>query len=158
LILAEFGPFAREAVPPLCALLNSTSSAEAEAAAYALGRICDYPDIAVPSLARKLASDDTAFYAASALGEFGAQAKIAVPELLALTRKPEGDTHESRLARVYAELSLWRILSAEDANKILRSPARLANEPYFDTYTRAHVKFLVGKIALQDRVSRPPLH
>lgn len=86
--LRQLGPAAREAVPELCWAVENGEDRTREMAVAALGNIHARPDVVVPILVKALQRKGAPHgYAAKALGQFGAEAKAAVPALLEVRRQ-----------------------------------------------------------------------
>ena len=83
-IFGRIGSAAEPAVADLAwAVLHDPDQEERTCAAYALGKICARPEIAIPALISALGDsvERVRFTAAKALGEFGPAARAAVPIL-----------------------------------------------------------------------------
>lgn len=95
--LGSIGVAAASAVPALVDAMYDPRSPVRAVATWSLGTIARDPDIAVPALIGALAVEDMRVNAFQGLGQFGAQAKSAIPALLAYGRLPGGDFHPSAL-------------------------------------------------------------
>jgi HEAT repeat protein len=85
LLFTDFGPAASNAVPCLVRTLEDANSITLETSIPALGRIHAQPKLAVPALLKYINKrKPLAYYALNALGQFGADAKEAVPVLIGL--------------------------------------------------------------------------
>ena len=85
--LGEYGPAARKAVPPLLQAFVSDDEAVRETAARSLGAINADPEEVIPILTRYLMDDNVNFMAATALGQYGAPARAAVPALVRMWQR-----------------------------------------------------------------------
>jgi hypothetical protein len=90
--LGEYGPAARAAVPVLLQALNGGDDAVRESAAISLGSIHAEPEVVIPALIACLGEDDVNESVVTALAEFGAQARPAVPRILPLLHSYDGET------------------------------------------------------------------
>ena len=101
--LGELGPAGKAAVPSLIAAVKGSDVGLHEAAIRALGRIHSDPDVVIPLLIPYLTNDDLIDEAASALGNYGTLAKVAVPQIIPLLNAKDND------ARVAARVALKKI-------------------------------------------------
>jgi HEAT repeat protein len=93
--LGVYGPAAWAAVPALLQALNSLNSdddAVRETAAISLGNIHAEPDTVIPALTQCLGDYGVNAKAVSALGQFGAAAKAAVPRVIILLQANDPET------------------------------------------------------------------
>jgi HEAT repeat protein len=89
IILGNLGPVAKAAVPSLLQMAVSTNTVEHYYEFDALGKIHANPDLVVPVLIQVMShSHADRMYAVAAVGQFGGDAKPAVPALLALLNDP----------------------------------------------------------------------
>jgi HEAT repeat protein len=89
--LGKIGPAAKMAIPSLLSTVNTSTDEEVRASTvFALGGIHTEPERVVPVLIRCLAdtSIDVQSEAATGLGNFGENAKLAVPALVVLLQNP----------------------------------------------------------------------
>jgi HEAT repeat protein len=93
-VLCAIGPPAADAVPAIRASLDADNDYVCSTAVYALAAI-ERTD-AIPDLIKALSNPRCCIAAATALGEFGQDARSAVPELQELTRT--GNTGAKRAA------------------------------------------------------------
>ena len=91
--LGEFGPAAKPAIPALLKAVRGPDDAVRGPAMGALGMIRSEPDTIIPMLMDYLDDKDLNDEAATALGYFGSQAKVAVPKLIPLLKIPNKDLH-----------------------------------------------------------------
>jgi hypothetical protein len=89
--LGEYGPAARKAVPALVKALISRDYAVGETAAQSLGAIHADPQEVIPVLTLYLVDEKVNVGAATALGKFGAQAQPAVPGLMRMWQRGDGE-------------------------------------------------------------------
>ncbi|MGA2245726.1 MAG: hypothetical protein ABSH48_12060 [Verrucomicrobiota bacterium] len=88
-ILGNIGPDAKAAVPSLLRAAVSTNRAEHSLDFEALGKIHAEPGLAVPVLVQVISNSPAdRYYAVAAAGQFGSDAKAAVPILVALLGDP----------------------------------------------------------------------
>lgn len=124
-LLWSIGPQAKDAVPVLCRMANTPAdSYRQEYAVRALGFIRSRSDIAVPALMREMEKPRSPVReeAMEAVAEFGADAKPAIPHLVAAL-KDESD-HIKRAAAI----SLWRIeRNAERVLPVFMEQLKLQN-------------------------------
>jgi len=93
--MGEFGPPAKGAIPSLIQAIEGHDRAVPGAAMKSLGRIRCQPDVVVPLLIRYLDDDQFKDEAIEALGDFGPQAKEALPKLLPLLKVHDKDLHHA---------------------------------------------------------------
>lgn len=93
--IGEFGPTAKTAVPMLLQALKGSDSAVHGPAITALGMIHAEPETIVPLLMSYLDDKELNDEAATALGNFGPQAKQAVPKLTPMLKIPDKDLHHA---------------------------------------------------------------
>jgi hypothetical protein len=93
--LGEFGPAAKPAIPVLLKALKSQDDAVRGPALSSLGKIRSDPETIIPLLAGYLDDKELNAEAATALGEFGALAKLALPKLVPLLKVPDKDLHHA---------------------------------------------------------------
>jgi hypothetical protein len=101
--LGELGPAGEAAVPSLIEAVNGNYFGLHRPAVGALGKIHSNPDVVIPFLISLLTNDDLADIAATSLGNFGSEAKVAVPKILPLLTAGDKD------ARVAGKNALRRI-------------------------------------------------
>jgi HEAT repeat protein len=90
--LGYFGPAARSAVPALLEVLNGNDEAVHKPAVISLGCIRAEPATVIPALMRCLNDDYVNIKAVSALGQFGAAARAAVPQIIILMQANDPET------------------------------------------------------------------
>jgi HEAT repeat protein len=88
-ILGYLGSTAKSAIPTLIHGTTHTNFIVRNNSVFALGQICECPDVVVPALAKCLQDSDSlvAAQAAEALGKFGRAARVALPALRQLAGK-----------------------------------------------------------------------
>lgn len=85
-VFSWFGPSAKQAVPSLLRQLTNTESYVSLSATAALGQIRAEPKLVVPAMIKALHDPVMINYAVDCLGNYGPEAKSAVPELLELLK------------------------------------------------------------------------
>ncbi len=93
--LGEFGLAAKQAIPVLLQALKSNDTVVHGPAIAALGKIHGDPDTIIPLLMGYLDDKDVNDEAATALGNFGSQAKVALPKLIPMLKIPDKDLHHA---------------------------------------------------------------
>ncbi len=93
--LGEFGLAAKPAIPVLLQALKSNDTVIHGPAIAALGKIHGEPDTIIPLLIGYLDDNELNDEAATALGNFGAQAKVALPKLMPMLKIPNKDLHHA---------------------------------------------------------------
>lgn len=93
--LGEFGLAAKSAIPVLLQALKSADSIVHGPAIFALGKIHGEPDTIIPLLMGYLDDKELNAEAATALGDFGSQAKVALPKLIPMLKIPDKDLHHA---------------------------------------------------------------
>jgi HEAT repeat protein len=93
--LGQFGLAAKPAIPVLLQALKSTDTAVHGPAIAALGMIHGEPDTIIPMLMGYLDDKELNDEAATALGNFGSQAKVALPKLIPMLKIPDKDLHHA---------------------------------------------------------------
>lgn len=121
--IGELGPGAKSAVPALLQALKGPDNAVRGAAIEALGEIHSEPETMIPLLMSYLANDGLNDEAAKALGNYGALAKGAVPQLLPMLKAPDKD------ARIAAAQALQKIDPEAYTNASLANRASITNGP-----------------------------
>jgi hypothetical protein len=93
--LGEFGLAAKPAIPVLLQALKSKDTIVHGPAVAALGKIHGEPDTIIPLLIGYLDDNELNDEAATALGNFGPQAKAALPKLIPMLEIPNKDLHHA---------------------------------------------------------------
>src|SRR5258708_2737676 len=93
--VGEFGSAAKPAIPILLQALKSKDEAVRGPAISSLGKIHSDPETIIPLLVSYLDDKELNAEAATALGDFGALAKVAVPKLTPLLKIPDKDLHHA---------------------------------------------------------------
>lgn len=93
--LAELGPAAVDAVPELVDMLGHSDEEVRTAAVYALGKLHSQPELVVTELAERLSDPGVLETAAWSLAQFGADARPALPSLLARLKGELGRGHRT---------------------------------------------------------------
>jgi HEAT repeat protein len=93
--LGEFGLAAKPAIPVLLQALKSADSVVHGPAIAALGKIHGEPDTIIPLLMGYLDDKELNDEAATALGNFGSPAKVALPKLIPMLKIPDKDLHNA---------------------------------------------------------------
>lgn len=93
--LGELGVAAKPAIPVLLQALKSKDTIIHGPAIGALGKIHSEPDTIIPLLIGYLDNDELNDEAATALGNFGVQAKVALPKLIPMLKIPNKDLHHA---------------------------------------------------------------
>jgi hypothetical protein len=93
--LGEFGLAAKPAIPVLLKALKGVDTAIHGPAIAALGKIHGEPDTIIPLLIGYLDDKELNDEAATALGNFGSQAKVAFPKLIPMLKIPDKDLHHA---------------------------------------------------------------
>jgi HEAT repeat protein len=145
--IAMLGPRAKAAVPVLCEKLKK---GDAGLSVYAIGafqQMGPQAKDAVPALCAALKNrTGSAMDAALALGEIGPEAKEAVPALADLLH------NGTRLHRLVAARSLWRITQSKEAMAFLIQEVQDNTNPY-----RGHAANFLGKFGPAARDAVPAL-
>lgn len=117
--LGKIGPHAHIAVERLCRVLNDGDVSNRIEAARALFRIAkNISGVAVMCDALKDQSATNRYSAAMVLGEYGSEAKAAIPALSAALNDNEASV------RVYAAEALWRIDERKEGTPTLLEEAK----------------------------------
>ncbi|HSU52677.1 MAG TPA: HEAT repeat domain-containing protein [Candidatus Dormibacteraeota bacterium] len=93
--LGEFGLATKPAIPVLLQALKSKDTILHGPAVGALGKIHGEPDTIIPLLIGYLDDNELNDEAATALGNFGPQAKAALPKLIPMLEIPNKDLHHA---------------------------------------------------------------
>ncbi len=89
--IGELGPAAKAAIPALIQALQSGDTAVHEAAIQSLGGIHSEPDKVIPLLMKYLDDEDLNDEAATALGNYGSLARVAIPKIIPLLHAADDD-------------------------------------------------------------------
>lgn len=111
--LAELGPAAADAVPELVDMLGHSDQEVRTAAAYALGKLHSQPELVVTELAERLGDPGVLETAAWSLAQFGADARPALPSLLARLKGELGRGHRTIDYLTYAVRAISADAEAE---------------------------------------------
>lgn len=96
-ILGTFGPAAKAAIPALMHAVQSPDAWVHEPAIGSLGKIHSEPATVIPFLTKYLDDNDLNDEAATALGNFGSLAELAVPKIIPLLHAADDDAQDAAI-------------------------------------------------------------